>query len=361
MWLAIFTYRSVLFLDALVFCISINSCNNPMTTPKLFIAVFVVLLPAISFSEEAEPKLYFWNNDTSYFDLIDFSAEKREERIPLGFNTNEKTVLIIHGFSGYIHTDDYRTFARRIKKIEPKTNVLALDWLDKQNIAWIPGTDPVTAASQIPEVARWTYYKLVDSSNGLGISVQKLHIIGFSHGAHVAALIGKRSDGYIAHLTFLDPSTRKTHLFTRENFLGTGWTAQESGKFVDMYKTSQLAATGSCRGHVSFRVQEKDVVLKENSIKDVCTNHNYAFYWYLSTIGKTYKDFGYSITVPDKQPAENKQWTGTIFSSLPKTPPAKGYDDKDYNNAIDSWEKTIPADKAKKPSADKVSIFRFFL
>ena len=279
------------------------------------------MFPSRSFADD--PRLYFWNNRTDYFDLIDFSASDPR---PRGFDADEKTVVIVHGFGENIHTEMYRTFARRIKSFEPETNVLALDWLENQDIRWIPGTDPITAANTIPAVADWAYLKLFNSRNGLGIRAQKLHMIGFSHGAHVVALIGKHTGGCVAHLTFLDPSPGKSHLFSWENFLGKGWTADESGKFVDMYKTSQWAATSSCRGHVSFLVREKGTILKENSIEDIFTNHLYALHWYLSTIGKKYSEFGYSINIPDKRPPECNTWTGTISSTLPKKPSAKDDD-----------------------------------
>lgn len=295
--------------------------------PRLLIAFFVVFSPTLSFCDE--PSMFFWNAKTDYFDKIDFAVA---DRIPSDFNRDEKTVILIHGFAGNIHTEMYRGFARRLKKYESQTNVIAIDWRDHQNISWMPGTDPVTAASAIPTIANWAYLKLFSFSEGLGLSAQRLHIIGFSHGAHVAALIGKRANGSVAHITLLDPSSGKSHVFSWENFLGKGWTAKESAQFVDMYKTSAWAATHYPRGNQSFYVREKGAIKEERSIASICENHNYAFHWYLSTIGKQNDKFGYSRTIPDKS-SQDSIWGGTIVSSLPKNP-----NEKDYDVATDSLE-----------------------
>lgn len=294
---------------------------------RRLIACIIVLMPTLSFSDE--PMLYFWNVKTDYFDLINFV--RLADGLPQDFNINEKTVILVHGFSESIHSGVYKDYARWIKQYEPKTNVLAIDWLNPQNVSWSPSSDPVTTSSVIPKVAQWAYRKLFYSGSGLGLCAQRLHIIGFSHGAHVAALIGKHADGNIAHLTLLDPSPAKSHVFSWENFLGAGWKTEDSAKFIDMYKTSYWAATHSPRGMRSFRVQEKGANLNERSIEDVCKNHYYALYWYLSTIGKQYDEFGYSIKIKEEFLSEDAQWVGTILSTLPNPPNAK-----DYSHATDA-------------------------
>jgi pimeloyl-ACP methyl ester carboxylesterase len=110
--------------------------------------------------------------------------------------------------------------------------------------------------------------KLFSLGKGLGIQADRLHLIGFSHGSHVASLIGKRTDGNVKHITLLDPSAGKSHLLTWENLFGKGWTASKSAKFVDMYKTSNLASTHYARGDKSFYVRQKGTQTKEQQSND---------------------------------------------------------------------------------------------
>lgn len=300
-----------------------------MPIPKLPFAFLLLFLPVLSLA--AEPKVYYWSVREDCFRLVDFSKSP-EERLPKEeFNEREKTIVLVHGFAENIHREMYRDFARRIKQFEPKTNVLGIDWSDSQNVSWIPGEDPVTASSFIPEVAQKAYELLFSYKEGLNLCAPKMHIIGFSHGAHVAALIGKRTGGIIGHLTFLDPSPAKSQLFSWENFLGSGWTVEQSSRFSDMYKSSTWTSTSQARGHVSFYVCEKGIRPPDaQNNDDIYKNHYYAFHWYITTIGKKNDQYGYSIKIPDKAiPLTDK--FRTINSSLPRKLSAE-YSPKDYIN-----------------------------
>jgi pimeloyl-ACP methyl ester carboxylesterase len=293
--------------------------------------VTLVLFTVLSVSVFAgEPSILFWNTETDYFDKINFG---NIEYKPKGFDGNEKTVVLIHGWTGNARSDDYKIFAKQIKKFEPKTNVFSLDWSLQQ----ITDVEPVTTSKVIPKVADWAYMKLFSFGKGLGIQADKLHLIGFSHGSHVAALIGKRTDGNIKHVTLLDPSTSKSHLLTWENLFGKGWTASESAKFVDMYKTSHWAGTHYARGDKSFYVRQKGTQVKERSIERIRINHYYAFRWYLSTVGNKETRFGYSIKVlRESEPS----WIGTIESTLPR--------DGSLQDMGKTWENELFENKSTK-------------
>lgn len=326
-----------------------------MSIARFTFAFLLLFLPVLSLA--ADPKVYYWSNLNDDFLLVDFSQASFEQLFKKEFNAREKTIVLIHGFAENIHRGMYRDFARRVKQFEPKTNILGIDWFDSQNNSWIPGNDPVSASSVIPEVAKKAYDLLFSyNPDKINLCAQNSHIIGFSHGAHIAALIGKRAGGCIAHLTFLDPSPAKSHLFTWENFLGSGWTVEQSARFSDMYKSSNWASTSSARGHVSFYVWENGVKPKENltNTDEIFKNHYYAFHWYLSTIGKKYNDFGYSIEIPVQK--IQPQPFSVINSNLPKKyNPTKQdnqneYNEKDYNKA-QSWLGELSTDSPHKKSS----------
>ena len=300
-----------------------------MSIPKLPLAFLLLFLPVLSLA--AEPKVYYWSIKEDCFHQVDFSKSP-DERLPEDeFNEREKTIVLIHGFAENIHREMYRDFARRIKQFEPKTNVLGIDWSDNQNVSWIPGEDPVTATSFIPDVAQKAYELLFSYQDGLNLCAPKMHIIGFSHGAHIAALIGKRTGGIIGHLTFLDPSPARSQLFSWENFLGSGWTVEQSSRFSDMYKSSTWTSTSQARGHVTFFVCENGIMPPDAlNNDDIYKNHYYAVHWYISTIGKNNDQLGYSIKIPDTANRSTDQFR-TINSSLPRKKSAE-YTPQDYIN-----------------------------
>ncbi|MDR2761092.1 MAG: hypothetical protein LBB88_00655 [Planctomycetaceae bacterium] len=310
---------------------------------------------------ENEPNLRLWNTSNDQYDKLD--------KPPDNFDAKRRCIVIVHGMGGDVDIEDYKVFARRIKKFEPKTNILVVDWLDVQkndirktyqkmedgiitaadlidpkNIdqdeseeykKWFElkklgatiadKTDilkkpltPFLSASVIPKVAEWASDKLFDDIKGLGIKPENTYIIGFSHGSHVAGLIGentlKKYNRKIGRVTLLDPSTGKVHL-TPKNFIGKGWD-KKSVLFVDMYKTSKWAGSGLVRGNKTFFVRQKNLPMTEFLlIREVTPDHFYAFRWFISTIGSNEKSFGYSMDIPSKENYD-EHWSGFIVSSL---------------------------------------------
>ena len=137
---------------------------------------------------------------------------------------------------------------------------------------------PVEQTLYIPEVADRSYRILFDSDlttwsfetdgqtskfEALGLDPARTHIIGHSHGCHVAGMICKyvaqnkdsrvslRSEA-VKRLTALDPSFGEMHI-SSENQGGQGWDANVA-KFVDVYRLSELCCGDRLYGDFNLRV-----------------------------------------------------------------------------------------------------------
>ncbi len=228
------------------------------------------------------------------------------------FDNSRTVVVLIHGLFCSSEDKWMADMAARIKKGEPNTEILAVDW-SKPALNEIKkrGLDPINmfvdtplVVTSIPPVAENVHEYLFDKT-GLALQPSAIHIIGFSHGAHIGGLVGVKTKGTLRRLTLLDPSARLSHIFTGSNFFGGGWDSQ-AAKFTDMYRTSYWAGAGKAYGHKSFKVEE------EGANKSQKDRHNFATEWFASTIGRRCQYYGYSMTIPEDVPFKGGAWTGTI-------------------------------------------------
>ncbi len=239
------------------------------------------------------------------------------------FDHTKPVVVLIHGLFRSSEDEWMADMAARIKKMEPNTEILAVDW-SKPALNEIKkrGHDPITmfvdtplVVKSIPSVAEnvheYLFGTAIPGKGGLALQPDATHIIGFSHGAHIGGLVGAKTKGTLRRLTLLDPSARISHIFTGPNFFGGGWNSQ-AAKFTDMYRTSYWAGTAKAYGHKSFKVEE------EGANKSQKDRHNYATEWFASTIGRRCPHYGYSMTIPNDVQFKGGAWTGVIVvSALP--------------------------------------------
>lgn len=203
------------------------------------------------------------------------------------------TFVIIHGAHSSIKSELISQLAKALVEKRPEANILAVDWsvwssvgskkifgwsiaigrklLTKKNNDETTLTDifteivknaiPVEQAKQIPEVANRLTWKLFGEAGktrtfttldptskkeiqsemtALGLDPQKTHLIGHSHGAHVAGLTGmwvrKNELGQLDWISALDPSTNLVHEYP-ENRLGTGWD-ESAARLVAVFRTT---------------------------------------------------------------------------------------------------------------------------
>ncbi|XP_061177602.1 pancreatic triacylglycerol lipase-like [Saccostrea echinata] len=138
--------------------------------------------------------------------------------LPESFDRTKDTAVIIHGYLVDTTLPGIQDLALGLRK--RNYNVLMVDWAT--------GTteDYDQAASNVQTVGAYVYQVLKQNS----IPLDKVYIIGQGLGAHAAAEVGKLSNGKIARITGLDPSSP---LFEKSQFGIT----KESAQFVDIIHT----------------------------------------------------------------------------------------------------------------------------
>ncbi|KAH8268733.1 hypothetical protein KR018_000444 [Drosophila ironensis] len=148
--------------------------------------------------------------------------------------------LIVHGFLGS------RTHAsimplRNAYTAQGYPNVLVADWGPVANL------DYPTARLAVKKVSRFLALKLEQFLQRHGISLQAVHVVGHSLGAHIAGGIGRHFNGSLGRVTGLDPALP---LFTSRADDGLH---RNAGQFVDVIHTDfPLFGDLRPRGTVDF-------------------------------------------------------------------------------------------------------------
>ncbi|XP_075974721.1 phospholipase A1 member A-like [Anticarsia gemmatalis] len=116
------------------------------------------------------------------------------------------TIILIHGHEGTAFTSlnpDVKNAI--IKNIDGDVNVISVDWTSFSSGSYsnaLRGV-PLVAAS----IANFiTEMNKLDSNDNNIVSYDKVHVVGFGLGAHIAGQVGRSiADGKIARITGLDP------------------------------------------------------------------------------------------------------------------------------------------------------------
>ncbi|MBQ4437492.1 hypothetical protein II898_01320 [bacterium] len=203
------------------------------------------------------------------------------------------TFVIIHGAHCSLKANYISRLADALEKERPDANILAVDWNawssvgSTEIIDWgmtitfkilgknkhdkttlkdifeeiVQKVIPLEQARHIPEIADRLNWKLFGEAgkrrtfvtidpgtkeeirtkmSALGLDPAKTHLIGHSHGAHVAGLIGttlrRNRAGKLDRISALDPSTSIVHDYP-ENLMGSGWDAS-SARIVAVFRTT---------------------------------------------------------------------------------------------------------------------------
>lgn len=235
--------------------------------------------------------VHMWSGDR-------WTEIKGKAQIPAG-----DVVVIIHGLHNSIEKSWVKDMHDAIRARGPQ--VLAVDWR-LHAIPFGPAVpiDPVAAAAnavyaawRIPDVAATAVRRLFDEETGLGLNPASVHLIGHSHGCHVAGLIGtmlpevaKAKPGRIRRITLLDASREASHRHPR-NPEGQGWD-RNAAVFVDNYKTSAISGGRTPWGHNNF-ILLKDGTIWADPLREIPGSesynrihfaHEYAIWWFIDSI-----------------------------------------------------------------------------
>ncbi|XP_062985213.1 lipoprotein lipase [Elgaria multicarinata webbii] len=117
------------------------------------------------------------------------------------FNHTSKTFVVIHGWTV---TGMYESWVPKLVKAlykrEPNSNVIVVDWLARASLHY-----PISAAytKQVGEDVA-TFVDWMEEQ--FSYSLDKVHLLGYSLGAHVAGIAGSLTNNKINRITGLDPA-----------------------------------------------------------------------------------------------------------------------------------------------------------
>lgn len=145
-----------------------------------------------------------------------------------GFNITSQTFAIIHGWSvaGLFESWVHKLVAALFER-EPTANVIVVDWLDRANEHYPNSAENTKLVGQ--DVAKFINWLEV----GLKYDLSKLHILGYSLGAHVAGIAGNLTNNKVNRITGLDPAgPRFEHADTHSRL------SPDDANFVDVLHTN---------------------------------------------------------------------------------------------------------------------------
>uniref|UniRef100_A0A4W4GAR2 PLAT domain-containing protein n=1 Tax=Electrophorus electricus TaxID=8005 RepID=A0A4W4GAR2_ELEEL len=125
---------------------------------------------------------------------------KEESLGKCSFNTTAKTFLVIHGWtvSGLFESWVAKLVAALYSR-EKDANVIVVDWLNTaQNHYALAAQSTQKVGQEVAHFIDW-----IEMTN---IPLDKLHLIGYNLGAHVAGFAGSYANNKVGRITGLDPA-----------------------------------------------------------------------------------------------------------------------------------------------------------
>lgn len=172
-------------------------------------------------------------------ELTTVQAVQKEFR---GFDKRKWTVFLVHGWMGSEKGAEMIMLREGFNKYLD-FNVITVDWSDMaRNIIYLE------ASSRTEDAGRGIAELIEFMVSNMGLSYNKVHIIGHSLGAHTAGYAGKFTKGRVARITGLDPAGPNFYTNGPESRLDS-----TDAQFVDVIHTA-VGSLGHYKdiGHVDF-------------------------------------------------------------------------------------------------------------
>ncbi|XP_036442371.1 lipoprotein lipase [Colossoma macropomum] len=134
-------------------------------------------------------------------DVCYIVPDKEETLGNCNFNSTAKTFLVIHGWtvSGLFESWVAKMVAALYDR-EKDANVIVVDWLDAAQNHY------VVAAENTEKVGQEVGHFIDWIEGATNIPLEKVHLIGYSLGAHVAGFAGSHATNKVGRITGLDPA-----------------------------------------------------------------------------------------------------------------------------------------------------------
>ncbi|XP_060725128.1 lipoprotein lipase [Tachysurus vachellii] len=143
------------------------------------------------------------------------------------FKLDAQTFLVIHGWSvaGLFESWVAKLVSALLER-EPSANVVVVDWLDRASHHY-----PTSAENT--RIVGGDVAQFIDWLEFIGYPLEKLHVLGYSLGAHVAGIAGNLASNKVNRITGFDPAGPTFEHADRLNRL-----SPDDAKFVDVLHTN---------------------------------------------------------------------------------------------------------------------------
>ncbi|XP_020780438.1 lipoprotein lipase [Boleophthalmus pectinirostris] len=206
----------------------VNSTTAPLPTTTEWIADYTDILSKFSRRTEEIP-----DEDMCYIE-----PGKPETIKECEFNNETQTFIIIHGWTV---TGMYESWVAKLVTAlyerEPNANVIVVDWLNRASQHY------PTSAAYTKLVGRDVAKFVTWLQNELQLPWDKIYLLGYSLGAHVAGIAGALSDKKISRITGLDPAGP-----TFEHADDQSTLSRDDAQFVDVLHTNTRGSPGRSIG-----------------------------------------------------------------------------------------------------------------
>ncbi|XP_075944711.1 lipoprotein lipase [Anarhichas minor] len=144
------------------------------------------------------------------------------------FNSETQTFIVIHGWTV---TGMFESWVPKLVSAlyerEPSANVIVVDWLTRANKHY------PTSAAYTKLVGRDLAKFVTWLQKELQLPWERIHLLGYSLGAHVAGVAGDLTDHKISRITGLDPAGPTFEHADNQNIL-----SKDDAQFVDVLHTN---------------------------------------------------------------------------------------------------------------------------
>ncbi|CAL7940691.1 unnamed protein product [Xylocopa violacea] len=230
---------------------------------KLYVFIFLILATVLLTVESIFIRLY--NRNGSFIDEDIANAARLVPRMDM----NEKVTIYIHGYQGNISNIGVQIITNAYLEYT-NHNILAIDYESTAN--WFYPISTVLISRVGNAMA-----KALNDMMDAGISPQRIHLIGFSLGSHLAGFAGRNTKLKVSRITGLDPAGPMFY------FVISALKASDA-EFVDIIHTDKLLlGSASTKGHAdfypNFGYRRQPYCLKNRVVTDVCSHlMSYTYY-----------------------------------------------------------------------------------
>nr|XP_019597556.1 PREDICTED: lipase member I [Rhinolophus sinicus] len=128
---------------------------------------------------------------------------EQNNSLNVNFDTNKKTVWLVHGYRPTGSTPQWLQNFRRILLIQDDMNLIVVDW--NHGATTLIYNRAIKNARKVAASLSQCIQMLLKH----GASLDNFHFIGMSLGAHISGFVGKRFHGHLGRITGLDPAGPK--------------------------------------------------------------------------------------------------------------------------------------------------------